>query len=89
MTATRSPSLAAGLRMLRGCERHHDAVLGCLRGAGFPVALAAHAYAVLDSYNYGFALQPAPEPAALFYATDDDRADEEVERTRETTDPNR
>jgi hypothetical protein len=45
--------------MLRGCERHHDAILGCLRGAGFPVALAAHAYAVLDSYMYGFALQPA------------------------------
>jgi hypothetical protein len=33
--------------------RHHDAVLGCLRGAGFPVALVAHAYAVLDSYIYG------------------------------------
>jgi AcrR family transcriptional regulator len=33
---------------------HHDAVLGCLRGAGFSVALAAHAYAVLDSYVFGF-----------------------------------
>ena len=37
--------------------RHHDAVLGCLRAAGFPVELAAHAYSVLDSYIYGFALQ--------------------------------
>jgi AcrR family transcriptional regulator len=37
--------------------RHHDAVLGCLRDAGFPVELAAHAYSVLDSYIYGFALQ--------------------------------
>jgi AcrR family transcriptional regulator len=34
---------------------HHDAMLGCLRGAGFSIALAAHAYAVLDSYVYGFA----------------------------------
>ena len=42
--------------------RHHDAVLGCLRSAGFPVALAAHAYAVLDSYIYGFALQEASLP---------------------------
>src|SRR5215813_1078569 len=30
--------------------RHHDAVLGCLRIAGFSVELAAHAYSVLDSY---------------------------------------
>ncbi len=37
--------------------RHHDAVLGCLRGAGFSLALAAHAYSALDSYIYGFALQ--------------------------------
>ena len=37
--------------------RHHDAVIGCLRDAGFSVELAAHAYSVLDSYIYGFALQ--------------------------------
>jgi AcrR family transcriptional regulator len=37
--------------------RHHDAVLGCLRRAGFSVALTAHAYSALDSYIYGFALQ--------------------------------
>ncbi|OLE28213.1 MAG: TetR family transcriptional regulator [Actinobacteria bacterium 13_1_20CM_3_71_11] len=37
--------------------RHHDAVIGCLRAAGFSVALTAHAYSVLDSYIYGFALQ--------------------------------
>jgi AcrR family transcriptional regulator len=36
--------------------RHHDAVLGSLRAAGFSVAMAAHAYSVLDSYIYGFAL---------------------------------
>ena len=42
--------------------RHHDAVLGCLRQAGFPVALAGHAYSALDSYIYGFALQEASLP---------------------------
>jgi AcrR family transcriptional regulator len=42
--------------------RHHDAVLGVLRDAGFPVELAAHAYSLLDSYIYGFALQEASLP---------------------------
>jgi AcrR family transcriptional regulator len=42
--------------------RHHDAVVGCLREAGFPVALTAHAYSLLDSYIYGFALQEASLP---------------------------
>jgi AcrR family transcriptional regulator len=37
--------------------RHHDAVIGCLLDAGFSVQLAAHAFAALDSYIYGFALQ--------------------------------
>jgi AcrR family transcriptional regulator len=36
--------------------RHHDAVIGCLRGGGFSIELAAHAYSVLDSYIYGFAM---------------------------------
>ena len=42
--------------------RHHDAVLACLRGSGFSVELTAHAYAALDSYIYGFALQEATLP---------------------------
>ena len=42
--------------------RHHDAVLGVLRGAGFSLELAAHAYSLLDSYIYGFALQEASLP---------------------------
>ena len=42
--------------------RHHDAVLGCLRAAGFSLELTAHAYSVLDSYIYGFALQEASLP---------------------------
>ncbi|HYV45845.1 MAG TPA: TetR/AcrR family transcriptional regulator [Myxococcaceae bacterium] len=33
---------------------HHDAVLGCLRRAGFSLALTGHAYSALDSYTYGF-----------------------------------
>ena len=36
--------------------RHHDAVLGRLRAAGFDIAMAAHAYSLMDSYIYGFAL---------------------------------
>ena len=42
--------------------RHHDAVLGCLRRAGFSIELTAHAYSLLDSYIYGFALQEAGLP---------------------------
>ena len=42
--------------------RHHDAVLGCLRAAGFSIELTAHAYSLLDSYIYGFALQEATLP---------------------------
>jgi AcrR family transcriptional regulator len=42
--------------------RHHDAVIGALRGAGFSVEMTAHAYALLDSFIYGFALQEASLP---------------------------
>jgi AcrR family transcriptional regulator len=37
--------------------RVHDAVLGCLRGAGFSVEMTVHAYSVQDAYIYGFSLQ--------------------------------
>ncbi|MDQ3643597.1 MAG: TetR/AcrR family transcriptional regulator C-terminal domain-containing protein [Actinomycetota bacterium] len=36
--------------------RHHDAVIGSLRAAGFDMAMAAHIYPLLDSYIYGFAM---------------------------------
>jgi AcrR family transcriptional regulator len=36
--------------------RHHDAVIGSLRAGGFDLPMAAHAYSLLDSYVYGFAL---------------------------------
>ncbi len=41
---------------------HHEAVLVCLRRGGLSVTLTAHAYAVLGSFVYGFALQEAGLP---------------------------
>jgi AcrR family transcriptional regulator len=35
----------------------HNAVLGCLRAAGFSLEMTVHAYSVQDAYIYGFALQ--------------------------------
>jgi AcrR family transcriptional regulator len=37
--------------------RLHDAVLGCLREAGFSIELTIQAYSVQDAFIYGFALQ--------------------------------
>ncbi len=48
--------------------KHHDAVIGNLRGAGFSVVMAAHAFSVLDSYIYGFVLQ---EPGLPFETPDE------------------
>mgnify|MGYP001811678270 FL=1 len=42
--------------------RHHDEVLGCLLRGGLSMASTADAYAVIDSYVYGFALQEASLP---------------------------
>lgn len=36
---------------------NHEAVLDVLRNSGFSLQATAHAYAVLDAYVYGFALQ--------------------------------
>jgi len=41
---------------------HHESVLRCLRESGFSVEVAGHAYSVLDSYIYGFALEQASLP---------------------------
>jgi AcrR family transcriptional regulator len=43
--------------------QHHDEVLGCFR-RGLSVELTAHAYAVLDSYLYGFAMEEAMLPGS-------------------------
>lgn len=51
--------------------RHHDSVIGTLRTAGFSVAGAAHAFSVLDSYVYGFAMQEAALPFDASGATAD------------------
>lgn len=42
--------------------RHHDAVLGVLRGAGFTLAMSAHAVSLIDSYVYGHVLQESQLP---------------------------
>ncbi|MCL2089682.1 MAG: TetR/AcrR family transcriptional regulator [Micrococcales bacterium] len=42
--------------------RHHDAVLGYLRSAGFGVRAAGHVYSLVDAYVYGFALQERQLP---------------------------
>lgn len=43
--------------------KHHNAVLGCLREGGLSVEMTAHAYAVIDAFIYGFAIQEASLPA--------------------------
>jgi AcrR family transcriptional regulator len=54
-----------------------NAVLGCLRAAGFSVANAAHAYSAQDAYIYGFALQektlPVDTPGELAEAAENIR----------------
>jgi AcrR family transcriptional regulator len=42
--------------------RLHDAVLGCLREAGFSLDLTIQAYSLIDAYIYGFALQEKTVP---------------------------
>jgi AcrR family transcriptional regulator len=42
--------------------RHHDSVIGTLRGAGFSIVLTAHAFSAIDAYVYGFALQERSLP---------------------------
>ncbi|MFT5299632.1 MAG: AcrR family transcriptional regulator [Mariniblastus sp.] len=42
--------------------QYYEAVIACLRKAGFSIAMAAHAFSVLDSYIYGFAMQELKLP---------------------------
>lgn len=44
--------------------RHHDAVLGVLRRAGFALPMAAHAVSLIDSYIGGYVLQEKSLPVA-------------------------
>jgi AcrR family transcriptional regulator len=43
--------------------RHHEAMLACLRRGGLSWQLTAHAYAILDSYIFGFAFEEATLPS--------------------------
>lgn len=43
--------------------RHHEAMLACMRGGGLSWALTAHAYAVLDSFVFGFSFEEGALPA--------------------------
>src|SRR3954467_4810926 len=67
--------------------RLHDAVLGCLREAGFSIELTIQAYSVQDAYIYGFALQEKHLPfddaeggAAVAQAQFEDYGELEQER---------
>jgi AcrR family transcriptional regulator len=62
--ALRAHPWAIGLLESRGATgpaatRYVDAVLGCLRSAGFSVEDAVHAFWTLDSFVYGHVLQEA------------------------------
>ena len=59
--------------------RLHDAVLGCLRAAGFSIEMTVHAYSVQDAYIYGFALQETD----MSSETPDDFAAEAQRQMRE------
>lgn len=51
--------------------RHHETVLACLRGNGFSVALATHAFSAIDAYVYGFVLTELNLPFAAGESADD------------------
>ena len=59
--------------------RLHDAVLGCLRAAGFSIAMTVHAMSVQDAYIYGFALQQSD----MSSETPEDFAEEAQRQMRE------
>ena len=70
MEATTAPG-PADLRL-------HDAVLRCLREAGFSVEMAVQAYSIQDAYIYGFALQER----AIQFGTPDEFAKVAKKRVR-------
>ncbi len=59
--------------------RHHDAVIGNLRAAGFDMEMVAHAYSLLDGYIYGFALTKMNLPF--------DRGDDVAEKAQVMLEP--
>ena len=51
-----TPLLQSRLNPGTATLRHHNAFVATLRAAGFSVELTAHAFALIDSYVFGFAL---------------------------------
>ena len=51
-----TPLLQSRLNPGPATLRHHNAFIATLRTAGFSVELTAHAFALIDSYVFGFAL---------------------------------
>jgi len=51
-----TPLLQSRLNPGPATLRHHNAFIATLRAAGFSVELTAHAFALIDSYIFGFAL---------------------------------
>ena len=51
-----TPLLQSRLNPGPATLRHHNAFIATLRTAGFTVELTAHAFALIDSYVFGFAL---------------------------------
>ncbi|MEE4024228.1 TetR/AcrR family transcriptional regulator [Gordonia sp. PKS22-38] len=64
--------------------RHHDAVIGVMRGAGFTIRGAAHAFSLLDSYLYGYVLQETTMP---FDSADEAATREVAEAIQSGIDP--
>ncbi len=62
--------------------RHHEAVLACLRSGGLSWPMTAHAYAILDSYVFGFAFEEAILPSS-----EDEEAAESTREIAATFDP--
>ncbi|KAA3640226.1 MAG: TetR/AcrR family transcriptional regulator [Armatimonadetes bacterium] len=58
-----APLMESGTSPGPNSLRHHDAVLETLRNGGLSIELTAHAYAILDSFVYGFAFEEAMLPA--------------------------
>lgn len=54
LNARRNPGMASLV--------HHDDVIGCLLAGGFTIRGAAQAFAVIDSYTYGFVVQELSLP---------------------------
>ena len=57
-----TPLLQSRLNAGPATLRHHNAMLGALRAAGFSVEQTAHAFALIDSYLYGFAMSETALP---------------------------